>query len=179
MLRRKIFRSKALPLGVMAVFLLLFIPVEALTQAQAAKKGTLTGIIYGADMTKPVEKAVVKIRNTKDKTQYQSTPTDKTGMYKIENINEGRYILWVSTAAGDFKFKYMILVKGDEVGKLSLALKPAGLLGVSREKLEVEAKKPFLGTPGGIAVVVGASAVAIYGSYKLLVEEEEVSPSKR
>ena len=123
MFKERIFRSKVLSLGVMSAFLLVFFPIEVFTQVPAST-GSLVGFVYGEDHEMPVGNAVVKIRNIEDGEEYQSRPSDENGLYKIKDIKEGRYVLGVSTKAGDFNFEYQILVKANEIAKLSLALKP-------------------------------------------------------
>jgi len=123
MFKERIFRSKVLSLGVISAFLLVLAPIEAFTQVQAAT-GSLVGFVYGENLKIPVGNAVVKIRNIEDGEEYQSPPSDESGLYKIKDIKEGRYVLGVSTKAGDFNFEYQILVKANEMAKLSLALKP-------------------------------------------------------
>ncbi|MEW6456131.1 MAG: hypothetical protein AB1410_05370 [Acidobacteriota bacterium] len=177
MLREKIFRSKALALGVISTFLFMFIPVEALAQVPAAT-GSMIGFVYGDDMKTPVENAIVKIRNIKDGKEFESAPTDQNGLYKITNIEEGRYILGITTKEGDFNFEYFILMKANEIAKLSFALKPGVASSIGGKAGDPE-KKPFFKTPLGIVILIAASAAVIYGTYKLLVELEVISPSKK
>jgi len=183
-LRAEVFRAKWLVLGVAGAFFLITLPLELWAQGSpqataAASQGALVGFIYGADMKTPVEKAVVKIRNLTDGKEYASEPTDATGLYRLQGVKEGRYILGVSTAAGDFNFEYEIFIKGNEVGKLSLALKPGNASTLSQEEEGKEKRKPFFLTPLGIAIIIVASGVAIYGTYKLLEELGVISPVKK
>ncbi len=182
MLRQKVFQSRWLALTVCGAFAFLLLPLDllALRQTQAPAVGSLVGFIYAEDMKTPVEKAVVRLRNLKDGQEYASTPTDKAGVYRVTGIKEGPYVLGVSAPAGDFNFEYVLMIKANEVAKLSLALKPgaASRLGQEEEK-EKEERKPFFLTPIGIAVLIAGSALAIYGTYKLLEELGVISPSKK
>lgn len=183
-LRAEIFRAKWLALGVSLAFFLITLPLELLGQRTPAVKtssgeGALVGFIYGADMKTPVPKAVVKIRNLQDGREYASEPTDENGLYRLWGVKEGRYILGISTPAGDFNFDYEIFIKADEVGKLSLALKPGVSSALQQEEEEEGKKKPFFLTPIGIAVIIVASGLAIYGTYKLLEELGVISPVKK
>lgn len=182
-LRAEIFKAKWLALGVSLAFFLITLPLELLAQRTPAVKtssgeGALVGFIYGADMKTPVMKAVVKIRNLQDGREYASEPTDENGLYRLWGVKEGRYILGVSTPAGDYNFDYEIFIKADEVGKLSLALKP-GVSSAMQQEEEEGKKKPFFLTPIGIAIIIVASGLAIYGTYKLLEELGVISPVKK
>ncbi len=118
----------------------------------------------------PVEKAVVKLRNVETGKEYFSAPTDENGVYRIQNVEEGRYTLGVTSAIGDFNFGYEVMIMAGEVGKLSLML--------ARETEEAVAV-PFFKKPAGIAVIVAASGLAIYGTYKLLDALGIISPNKK
>jgi len=162
MLRKKIFRSKLLALELLATFLLLVFPMEGLAQTPAT--GSIYGFIYGEDLKTPVEKAVVKVRNIKSGKEYESAPTDKNGLYKITGIEEGRYVLGVSTSEGDFNFDFIIYIKANESAKLSVALK-RGYESVVAQKAEKAAKKKsFFLSPEGILVLLAGGAAAIAGT---------------
>lgn len=182
MLRQRIFHSRWLIFCLCGAFAFLLLPLDLIAwqQAQPPATGSLIGFIYAEDMKTPVEKAVVRLRNLNDGEEYASSPTDATGVYRLTGIKEGSYILGVSTPAGDFNFEYILMVKANEVGKLSLALKPGAASRLAQEEeKEKEKKKPFFLTPIGIAILVAGSALAIYGTYKLLEELGVISPSKR
>jgi len=173
MLKQDVFRSRFLAVGVLAAFALLVTPVAEFAQVKAAlpaSNGTLVGFIYEKDMRTPVPNAVVKLRNVAKAEEYESTPTDATGMYKIVGIEEGRYILGVSAAKRDFNFDYALVLKGTEVAKLSLALTPGGPTSGAAD--ESKPKGFFMSPAGFVAIVIVAGAV-LYG---LLAKQEEASP---
>jgi hypothetical protein len=174
MLKDEIFRSRALVWGLAAAFLSLLLPVEALAQARGT--GSLIGFIYAESLSAPVENAVVKIRNISTGKEFLSKPTDKTGLYKIENAEQGRYVLGVTTPQGDFNFEFELFIKTGEIAKLSLALKP-GLMAALAVPFKTAVS--FFKTSLGIATTVVVSGLAIYGGYKLLEELEVISPSKK
>ena len=156
MLKENIFRSRLLMYAIIGSCSLLFFPHEALSRAQT---GTLTGIIFAEDMKTPIENAVVLVRNVKTKIEFRSNPTDKSGSYVIKNVEEGLYILGVSSPKGDFNFGFQIRVKANEIAKLSLALKPgkkggAILAGTAGAGVVAGA----LTGAGAIAGAVGAGA---------------------
>jgi hypothetical protein len=157
----------------MATMGALIIPLE-IWSAPAAPKGNLVGFIYLVDPTAPLAEAVVKIRSAQDGKEFKSEPTDKIGSYRLLGIDEGQYILGVSTKAGDYNLEVMIQVKGGETGKLSLVLKDAvaiGLLAKGAAAIPLVAgatKASFFATPLGIALLAGASTAAIVGGVGLI-----------
>jgi hypothetical protein len=161
MLKIGIFRSRVLVATLIAAFALLVAPVREFAQAPLTG-GILTGQVFGADMKTPVVNATVKIRNLNTQKEY-SSPTDKTGMYKITGIDEGWYTLGVSSVLGDYNLNYGVYIKAGEKAKLNLSMKGAGVL--EGKGLGSTAPKGFFATPAGILVivaVVGGGAVAIY-----------------
>jgi len=162
MFQSKIFRSKALTIGVAAFLLSLILPLES----PAQQMGALGGIVYQEDMKTTVENAVVKIKNIQTNKEFQSGPTDNKGAYKIAGVAEGRYILGVSTKQGDYNFAFEVFIKGGETARLDIALKKGEMPAVVAS-LE---KKPlaFFTTPIGIAVVVLASGGLIAGGYFII-----------
>ncbi len=164
-----IFRSRVLAVGVLAAFALLVAPVSEFAQSKApVAGGSLVGFIYEKDMKTPVPNAVVKLRNIAKAGAYESTPTDANGMYKITGIAEGRYILGVTGARGDFNFDYALALKGSEVAKLSVALQEGGKTTGADAK-----KKSFFTSPAGIVIMVIVAGAVLYG---LLAKSEEASP---
>jgi hypothetical protein len=171
MIVNSVFRSRILVSGVLAAFVLLVTPVAQFAQGKAAApaaNGSLVGFIYEKDMKTPVAHAVVKIRNIANAQQYESQPTDASGMYHITGIEEGRYILGVTATKGDFNFDYALLLKGDELAKLSVSLTPGS-------KTTGDDAKPnsFFTSPAGIVTLVIVVGAVLY---VLLKGKEEASP---
>ena len=175
MLIDKVFRSRGLVTGVLAAFVLLVMPIGefARAQATAAQGGSLAGFIYGKDMKTPVAGAVVKIRNLGDEKELTSQPTDTNGMYTIPGIPEGRYILGVTSAEGNFNFDYALHVKGSEMGKLSVALAPGAGAQTTGEPPAPAKKKGFFNTWWGRALLIPAAGI---GVYLVFFTEKEASP---
>jgi hypothetical protein len=166
MLIHKLFRSRLLASGVLAAFALLVTPVAPFAQGKApAASGSLVGFIYAKDMKTPVPNAVVKLRNLAKAKEYESQPTDANGMYKISGIEEGRYIVGVTAGKGDFNFDYALVLKGNELAKLSVALQEGGQTTGQDAK-----KKSFFPSPAGIVVIIIAVGSL---AYALLAKEEE------
>jgi len=172
MLKIGIFRSRVMAVSLLAAFLLLLTPVRDFAQAPL-KGGVLTGQVFGADMKTPVVNATVKIRNLNTQKEF-SSPTDKTGMFRITSIEEGWYTLGVSSILGDYNLNYGVYIKAGETAKLNLSMKGAGVL--EGKGLGSSAPKGFFATPAGILVivaVVGGGGVAVY---ELTKKKTEVSP---
>ena len=179
MLRISAFRSRILSMLALAAFTLIIVPLEGLGN-QGGPTGAMVGFIYGSDMKTPVQNAVVKVRNLNNGQEVVSTPTDAIGAYKIEKLEEGSYVLGVSAADGDYNFNYAVRVKGGEIGKLSLALKAGEVSALGQAASGGSESKPsFFYTPVGIAVLMVATTLVLYGAFKLIEEEEEASPSKK
>ncbi len=122
-------------------------------------------------MKTPVPNAVVKIRNVAKATEYESSPSDTNGMYKITGIEDGRYVLGITAAKGDFNFDYALVLKGTEMAKLSVALQE----GTQQPAPEKTKKKSFFTSPAGIITLVIVAGAVLYG---LFAKEEETSPIK-
>jgi hypothetical protein len=174
MIRSRLFRSRIVILGLLGAFSFLILPKDGLAQI---KTGSMTGFVFGADKTTPVESAVVKVRNVTNGHEYQSLPTDKTGLYSVKNLPEGRYILGVSGAKGDFNFDYELLIKGGEIAKLAVALTPMAAKPHAEDG-QSGPKKAFFLTPLGIAVLVAAGGLLIYGGIRLFTEGDASASRK-
>lgn len=169
MLVQNVFRSRIMVVGLIAAFLLLIMPVVDF--AAPASTGSLVGFIYDKDMKTPVANAVVKIRDVSNLKELSSLPSDANGMYKITGFPEGRYILGVTTPTGDFNFDYALVLKGNEMAKLSVALAPGGLTTGADA-----ASKSFFsgGNLIGIVVFVAAAATMTY----LILHNPSTSPNR-
>ena len=168
MTHKSVSKSRWLIWGALAAFSLFIVPVGEVAWAKA-QGGTLVGFVYGQDLKTPVAGAVVKVRNIANQKEFASGTTDANGMYKIDGVDEGRYILGVTATQGDFNFDYVMLLKGGEMAKLSVALAPGGQATSGDAP-----KKSFFKSPVGIivmVVVVGAVLFAIFS-------EGEASPIK-
>ena len=166
MTHRSVSTSRWLIWGALAAFSLFIVPVGEVAWANA-KGGSLVGFVYAQDLKTPVVGAVVKVRNIANQKEFASGTTDANGMYKIDGVDEGRYILGVTATQGDFNFDYVMLLKGGEMAKLSVALEPGGQ-ATTRDA----PKKSFFKSPAGIitmVVVVGAILYAVFA-------EGEASP---
>jgi hypothetical protein len=158
-------------------FLLLIIPFPPPAAAAPRGSGALAGHIYREDMRTPVRNAVVKLRNIVTQKEYASEPTDPDGLYRIPDIEEGRYVMGVLGPGGNYNFHYSILIKSEALAKLSVAMKP----GNAPVKLEQGSgsyeKKPtivdFFKSPAGILTLVTAAEMTVF---LVAIKEGEASP---
>ena len=176
MFRKGFFQSKFFVLGLLGAFSFLIIPKDGLAQAGS---GAMTGFVFGSDQRTPVENAVVKLRDVKNGHEYQSEPTNQSGLYSLKSLPEGRYILGVSSTKGDFNFDYELQIKAGEIAKLAVALKPGGAsLKAQDEDQNKKTKSAFFLTPLGIAVLIAAAGLLIWGGIELF-KGGTASPSKK
>jgi putative protease len=150
MFHERVFRSKWVAWGVVGAVSLMLFPCGALAQV---KSGAVMGFIYSEDMKSPVEGAVVKLCDVQNGKELQSGPTDKNGMYALKGVAEGRYVIGVTSTAGDFNFDYELLVKANETAKLALALTP----GVPAKNEKLVEKR--IGSVVGFSVQTGEAEV--------------------
>jgi hypothetical protein len=140
--------------------------------AAAEAHGSLVGFVYAKDMRTPVAQAVVKLRDIANMKEFASRPTDANGMYTITGLPQGRYILGVTTATGNFNFDYALIIKSNEMAKLSMALTPGG-----KTTGEDAAAKSFFSDPQnviGVAIFVAGLAAMTY--LIINMEKKEASP---
>jgi len=160
-------KTKWIVCSVLAAFAALLMPITL----PAADPGALAGFVYAKDAKSPVAGAVVKLRNIADMKEMASAPTDANGMYTINGIPEGRYLVGVTSTQEDYNLDYALYVKAGELGKLSIALAPVASGG--QEEPQVQAKKKgFFSTVAGRILVVSAIGVGLY----FLIVESDSSP---
>ncbi len=165
-----LFRLGILFMVLVSACFFLYFPNAAQAQEQAAT-GTLAGFIYGADQRAVVQDAIVKIRRIEDGKEYQSPPTDEYGFFRMEGIEEGRYVLGVVSGEEDFNFDYSVLIKADEAAFLSLGLNRgiAPALDEAPEEMGMRIKEePFFTHPEGRAIFDDSVSENLIGVYTAL-----------
>ena len=171
-----VFRSKVLATFLAAAFILLTVPIRDFAAGAPKANGALSGYIYGEDMRTPVRNAVVKLRSVDSQKEYESEPTDLEGMYRIPEIEEGRYVMGVMSAQGDYNFHYSILIKSDALAKLSVAMKP-GAAPVRLEQGTSTSEKKGIGdffkSPAGILTIITVVEARLFA---IVLSEGEASP---
>ena len=111
----------------------------------------------------------LKLRNIANQKEYASGTTDANGMYKVGDIEEGRYILGVTATQGDFNFDYVMLLKDGAMAKLSVALAP-GTPAANGDS----SKKNFFGTTVGFLTMVAVAGAIFFAVF--IKGEAEASP---
>lgn len=170
---------KGLTAFLVVAFVLLTLPVRELDAAGAPGTGVLVGHIYGEDMRTPVRNAVVVLRNLATQREYWSEPTDPEGMYRIAELEEGRYIMGVKDVSGSYNFHYSLLIKSDALAKLSVAMKPGGGPVMLQQGYNADKKKTigdFFKSPAGIVTLLTAIEVTLFA---FVLAENEASPVNR
>jgi len=159
-------------------FMLLIMPLQELAVAAPRGSGALVGHIFNEDMKTPVRNAVVKLRNLITQQEFESEPTDQEGMYRIPGLEEGRYVMGVIGPRGSYNFHYSIMIRGNALAKLSVAMKPEAAPVRLTQGSESAKKRPsiveFFKSPAGIVVLVTAAEMTLFAL--VLKEEAEVSP---
>lgn len=171
--------SKSKPTAILLIFSFIFLYSIYDLRAQGVSKGNLMGSIYDEGGTTPIEGAVVKLRNISTGEGYESSESDNSGFFKLKDIDEGLYIIGISTREGDFNVPNLVGIKANKTANVTfnLTLTREGQQGNTRAKQGGLAK--FFLSPIGIAIIAGASAAIFYGIVKLTEKEAEVSPFKR
>jgi hypothetical protein len=158
-------------------FLLMTIPFPRTAAAAPRGSGALAGHIYREDMRTPVRNAVVKLRNIVTQKEYASDPTDPDGLYRIPDVEEGRYVMGVLGPGGNYNFHYSILIKSEALAKLSVAMKPGnapvrleqGSGGYEKKATILD----FFKSPAGILTIVTAAEMTLFA---IALKEGEASP---
>lgn len=173
----KIIMSKTVVFLLISSIIIFYFPHDL--KAQNTGKGNLIGFVYEKNGTSPIEGAVIKLKNVSTANVYESSKSDKFGIVKIEGIEGGLYIAGISTKEGNFNVVNLIGIKATETAKISFALKSEGQGEEETPKKRPRGLAKFFLSPVGIAIVVAASAVVIYGVVKLSEKEPEASPFRR
>ncbi|HYA48816.1 MAG TPA: carboxypeptidase-like regulatory domain-containing protein, partial [Burkholderiales bacterium] len=104
------------------VFILGLSAAPLFLASQTPAKGRLVGFVFGQDGSTPVAGAVVIARNVSTGALIESTRSDETGAFRVENLDAGIYSLGVSSAQGSFNSQDLVGIKPDETAKVSIAL---------------------------------------------------------
>jgi len=175
---RKIIRSKSFVSGLVLTFFLFSTPY--LLPVEALGNGDLVGLVYAEDESTPAKGVVIKMRNISTGVVLESNETDEDGIFKLEKIDEGLYLVGISTKDVDFNLENLIGIKAGETVNASFSLKPVP--AEKKKKEDEDDDKGILGfflSPGGIVVILAASAAIAYTVVKLTETEEEASPFQK
>lgn len=121
------FRGHRKKFGFIAVafaFLLFYSPYILNSEEEA--KGNIIGFVYEKEGTGPLEGAVVKIKNISTGVIYESSKSDRYGVFKIMGLENGVYICGVATSEGNFNLDGLVGVgiRNNETAKMSISLAP-------------------------------------------------------
>ena len=118
------------------IFALVAFYAPEFLQGQEDGQGNIVGYVYGPDNTSPVEGAVVKLRNLSTGSLYESMATDDQGMIELQGVDEGLYLVGISTAGGDYNIENLVGIKPGRTAKISFALRSNEQEGTAQEGTE-------------------------------------------
>jgi len=93
--------------------------------ASAAANGSAEGIVFAGDLKNPISGAVITLRNIKTAGFYASAPTGADGLFAFSAVDEGRYVVEITVAEGNFIDGHGLTVKANETAELVIGLKRA------------------------------------------------------
>ena len=120
---------KSKPVATLLIFSIILLYSPHFLKARDSGTGSLIGFVYDKDGTTPLEGAVVKLRSVSNAAVHESGKTDKLGIFTIEGIEEGLYVLGVSSEKGDFNAESFVGIRAGETATVSVALKPIAQTG--------------------------------------------------
>lgn len=162
--------KKNICLMVIFAFLMAVMPLAVAAQDNL---GILRGFVYGEDGKKPLNDAMVLIRETTTERTYQSEKTKKSGSYKIEKLLPGTYAVGIQFKGKDYNVDALVQIKPKK--QMACFTLPKALDEKPGYLVRCESVKCFFITPVGWALVAGATAGITYGIIKVV--EKEVSPT--
>jgi iron complex outermembrane receptor protein len=147
------------------IFILLcFLPF--LTLAQTTTR--LSGIIADNKRT-PIESGTISLLKTKDSSLVKITTISKTGLFEMENILPGNYLLSANVLGFDRSIKPMTIKPGNSFIADTIFLQPTvNSLG----NVTVRSQKPFIELKAGSTIVNVEAAVTNVGANALEVLEK-------
>jgi len=83
-----------------------------------------------------VVSAVLKLRNLSTGSLYESMAADYQGMVEFEGVDEGLYLVGISTAQGDFNIENLVGIKANKTAKIAFALRPQEQEGTAQKTTE-------------------------------------------
>ncbi len=161
--------KKHFSLFAIITFIISFLPLTVIAQDNLCM---LRGFVYGDDGKKPLNEAMVLLRETTTERTYQSEKTKKNGAYKMEKLLPGTYAIGIQYKGNDYNIDALLQIKPKkQMACFTLPKveeKPGYLVRCSSPKC-------FFVTPCGWALIAGATAGITYGIIKIV--EKEVSPT--
>jgi len=157
----------------MLVLVAFLSPLAPMAVPAQNKVGKLHGFVYSDDGKKPLNDAIVLLREIASARTFQSEKTKKNGAYKIENILPGTYAVGIQWDNKDFNVDALIKI---EPKKQMACLTLPKHVDQPGYLVRCQSPKCFFITPCGWALVAGATAGVTYGIIKII--EKETSPTE-
>ena len=114
-------RSKFVSIILVFSFIVFFSP--HIVVGQNTGSGNLLGFVYNTDGTTPLAGAVLMLRNVSTGAVYESSISDTVGVVRVEGLEEGLYIVGVTTDQGNYNLEDLVGIRSASTAKVSLALK--------------------------------------------------------
>jgi hypothetical protein len=105
-------------------FFVVFCLFPGFLTSQVIEKGNLIGYVFDRDGRTPIPGAVAKLRNITSGTIYESSPSDSSGVFKIEGLSKGIYTFGITTSLGDFNSNDLVGILTNETTKVTISLNP-------------------------------------------------------
>jgi hypothetical protein len=100
---------------------LLYMP--SLAKAGDNESANLIGFVFSEDGTTPVQGAVITLRNVSTGETFKSTGTDNYGVFKVQELEKGLYVMGVSSEDGGYNAENLIGIRSGKTEKVSVTLK--------------------------------------------------------
>lgn len=112
---------KFTPILLSLALVLLYMP--SLAKAGPNGSANLIGFVFSEDGTTPVQGAVVTLRNVATGKTFKSTGTDSYGVFKVQELEKGLYVMGVSSEDGGYNAENLIGIRSGKTEKVSVTLK--------------------------------------------------------
>jgi hypothetical protein len=164
-------RSQKKNVSLMVIFAFMFTLLPLAVSAEETI-GKLRGFVYGDDGKKPLNEAMVLLRETTSERTFQSEKTGKNGAYKIENVLPGTYAVGIKWNDKEYNVDVLIKIEPKKQMACFTLPNPQDQPGY---QVRCSSPKCFFITPCGWALIAGATAGLTYSIIK--ITEKETSPS--
>jgi hypothetical protein len=165
-------RGKMCLIGIITIVVLMNIP--CFSQEPHRTHGDLVGHIYEKDGVTPVGQAVVQIERLPDGKVYTSILSDHEGLFNMQRIEKGLYLIGVRTPLGHFNGQKLlgILFSTDESAQVEI------VIASEAEYSDASSFVPLFPDPVGRASIVAGNGCIFDGIAKIDDKPREAGPFK-
>ena len=127
--------------------------------AAAAESVTLTGRIFQADGTTPLQGAFVRVINQETGEVSVSKRTDAAGKYKFKDLSPGIYTFEVQVTDGTYQLDRSVRLGDSETASISFTVKPEpDIPAAKKEGMSKKKKGTLIAIISSGAVFLGTAA---------------------